>query len=110
MSFGKALSYGLLVTLLASVIYSVSWMIYSETMAPDFMEKMGAMYIEQAQESGASEAEIAAIQEQMTTWSEYYKNPFIKFGMTMMEPLPLGIILSLIASLIFRKKGLAEDL
>ena len=40
----------------------------------------------------------------MKSLSEMYKNPFIRFGMTLMEIFPLGLAVALISAGILRKK------
>ena len=37
-------------------------------------------------------------------YKEMYKNPVIRFGMTLMEIAPVGIIMSLIPAALLRKK------
>jgi hypothetical protein len=40
----------------------------------------------------------------MEEFNEQYKNPFIRFGVTLMEILPVGIIITLISAALLRRK------
>ena len=103
-SFGKAFQLGILVTLVASMIYVVGWMLLSDLMAPDFMEKYADFTIRSLEEKGASSEEIAETRATAARYMELYKNPLIKFGMTFMEVFPVGLIVTIISSLILCKK------
>ncbi len=109
LSFGKAFVMGLAITGLASAIYALGWMLYLEVSGYDFMADYANAMLAQAEAAGQSAAEISAMQADMAQWVELYKNPLVRFGMTFMEPLPVGIVVSLIASFVFKKKGLAES-
>jgi hypothetical protein len=99
-SFGKALGTGLLIGLAACLVYTVGWMIIQSIMMPDFYEKYLATMVEQMRASGAKESEIAETQQMFA----FAKNPVGKFLMTMMEPLPVALFVSLITALILKKK------
>ena len=103
-SFGKALSIGLLITLIASIIYSLSWEVCYNTVAKDFMNVYSDHSLNELKASGASVQEIEKKQADMASMAEMYKNPLIRFPMTMLELLPVGILISLICALILKKK------
>ena len=86
--FGKALSIGLLIALMTSVFYAATWMYISES-NPEIVEEIMSSYAD-AQLADATEKEKA----EMAEWMELYKNPFIKFGISMMEILWVGVGLS----------------
>lgn len=104
-SFGQALKAGLLITLIASVIYAVSWDIYYRVAASDFTEKYTAHYIEKMEEEGASEEEISSMRNEMAKFSEMYENTIFRFGFTLLEILPVGLAITLLSAAIMRKKG-----
>lgn len=105
-SFGKGVQIGLLITLIASVMYAGSWEIALKTQPKlgNFMEDYTAKYLEKMKAQGASEAEAQKQAEEMAVWKERYKNPLIRFGITMMEILPVGIIITLLSAAILRKR------
>lgn len=103
-SFGKALSIGLLITLIAAVIYALAWEISLKTVAKDFVDTWSEYYLNQAIEGGADENRIAEVKKEMDDFRVMYANPIIRFPMTMMEILPVGILLSLLSALLLKKK------
>ncbi len=55
---------------------------------------------------GKSDAEVAQAQAEMAQFMEQYKNFFVRFGVTLMEILPVGIIVTLVSAALLRKKEL----
>jgi hypothetical protein len=96
-TFGKALVVGLLITLVASLIYAVCWEVIYNTMT-DFVTEMGEKYFEKLRTDGMSQAKI-------DEYAAMYENPFIRFPMTLMEIAPVGILISLISAGLLRMKG-----
>ena len=94
-SFGRGLAMGLLIMLIASVCYSLTWQIGRNTIAPDFNEKYIAHVVDKAKKSGATEAQIAAQKQEISEFMEMYKNPLISFALTCLEPLPVGLLFAL---------------
>ena len=103
-SFGKAFRIGLYITLIASTIYVVTWLVDYYVFIPDFAEKYAASMIDKQRISGASAAEIMATTQQMDSFKEMYKNPVMVVLFTYLEILPVGLLLSLIAALILKRK------
>lgn len=102
-SFGKAFQVGILIAAVASVIYASSWEIYMNMSAGDFMEQYTARYLEQMESEGASLTEIEEMKVSMGEMAEMYKNPIIRFGMTLMEIIPVGLVITLISAFILKK-------
>lgn len=103
-SIGKGFLIGLYITLIAGSIYAIGWDIYYRSTDEQFMQQYSDMVVRDMQKAGKSEAEISTQVEEMKVMAEYYKNPIVRFGFTIMEILPVGIIISLITALILRKK------
>ena len=108
-SFGRALSVGLLIALLGSVCYVVAWEVISHQFMPDFADKYAERAIEKAKSSGASDAQVAEQVRQMAEFKEMYKNPLIKVALTLIEPLPVGIIFALVAAGTLSRKRRQPD-
>ncbi len=104
LSFKEALKIGLGITLVATVIYIVAWMIMSNTIAKDFMAEYFQSSVEQLKASDLSQEEIDAKITEMKNFQELYKNPFVKIGITFMEIFPVGLVISLISAFIFKTK------
>ena len=103
-SFGKAFKIGLLIVLIASTIYVVAWLIAYFFFMPDFIEKYSAHMLEELKASGASQIEIDKQAKEMASFCKMYKNPFFNAMMTYVEILPVGLIVTLISSLILKRK------
>ncbi len=103
-SFGKAFKIGIMIVLIASTIYVIAWLIDYFFFIPDFMEKYSTHMLEELKASGATQLEIDKQVEEMASFSEMYKNPFFNAMMTYMEILPVGLIVTLISSLILKRK------
>jgi Protein of unknown function (DUF4199) len=103
-SFGKAFKIGLLITLIASTIYVLAWVVDYYCFMPDFGEKYATYMLEKLKASGASQAEIAKQTNEMATFTEMYKNPVMVVLFTYIEILPVGLLITLIASLILKRK------
>jgi Protein of unknown function (DUF4199) len=104
--FGKGLQIGLLITLIASLMYAATWEAYYQT-SPDIqahLDKYTEHYINKMKEKGASPAEVEQKVKQMAGMKEMYKNPLLRFGFTLMEILPVGIIIALISAAVLRRK------
>jgi hypothetical protein len=103
-SFWQAVKVGMLITLIASVVYALAWEISYHTVASDFTEKMTQHYLEKMKSEAKNETEVNAAIEQMENFKEWYKNPILRFGITITEILPVGIIITLLSALLLRKK------
>jgi hypothetical protein len=103
-TFSKAFQVGISITLVASAIYVVGWMLISNLMAPDFMDQYAKVMIQSMQDSGASPEEIERTQSQMDSYRKMYENPLLKVGLTFMEVFPVGLLISLLSSLILKKR------
>jgi hypothetical protein len=106
--FGRALAVGSLIALIASVCYVVTWEIYFFNFAPDFMEKMQAHMLEKAVASGESPAAIQARIAEMERFGEMYRNPAINAAITLLEPLPVGLVFALVSAGILSRKRRSE--
>jgi Protein of unknown function (DUF4199) len=104
-SFGKAFKIGIMIVLIASTIYVVAWLIDYFFFIPDFMEKFSAQELDKLKASGASQIEIDKQTKEMGDFARMYKNPLFNAMMTYAEILPVGLIVTLISSLILKRKA-----
>ncbi|HEX3145834.1 MAG TPA: DUF4199 domain-containing protein [Pyrinomonadaceae bacterium] len=107
-SFGRAFSVGILIMLISSACYVVAWeVVYFKVMHEpmhDFIEKYGLHEVDKVRKSGASEQEIQAKLQEMKWMRDHYDNVFFNAALTLLEPLPPGLIMTLISAAILRKK------
>jgi len=105
-SFGKALSIGLLITLIASTMYVAVWMIDYSYFVPNFGEKYQAQVLAEMKASGASADVIQKQAAELAVTMEKYKtSPTFRVMFTYLEIVPVGIVVSLIAALILKHKA-----
>jgi hypothetical protein len=104
-SFGRAFKVGLFITLIASTIYVIVWLVEEHFFFPDFMDKYTANELNKLQASGISATKLASKTKELEQAKEMYKNPALKILMTYMEILPVGLVVTLISSLILRRKS-----
>jgi hypothetical protein len=105
-TFGKALSIGLLVTFIASTVYVVVWMIDFSYFVPDYGEKYQAQALAEMKASGLSAAEIQRKGAEMaSTMAKYKVSPAFRIMFTYLEIVPVGIVISLIAALILKNNS-----
>jgi hypothetical protein len=101
-SFGKGLQIGVLITLVASLVYASAWEVSYRTMSDSYIEKMSQMYFDKLKEKGAKPEELTAAKAQFDL---YQNNVIIRFLISaFMEMFPVGLIISLISAGLLRKK------
>lgn len=105
--FVKGLQVGLLISVVASLIYAGVWEVYYQTneeVRTSFMDKYAEHCVNKMRSEGASEADIDDKLKELTAMREWYKNPFLRFGMTVFELLPVGILITLISAAVLRRR------
>jgi hypothetical protein len=103
-SFKNGLLIGLGIAVISSVCYSLSWMVIYYNFIPTFMEDYATFSIQKLKERGASEVELSKTQAELQQFKDLYKTPLGVFGVTLMEPLPVGILGALVSAFILKKK------
>jgi hypothetical protein len=96
--FGRALAVGLLITLVASVCYVATWQLVYHRLKPDFLDRYAAHAVDKARQAGAAEAQIAATRRDLEELKALYRDPLRNIGMTLLEPLPVGLVFSLVSA------------
>lgn len=108
-SFGKAFQIGLYISLIASTLYVLTWMVITNTSGKDYMTEYYNYTEEKLRESDTSEAEIQVKLDEIKELQEIYKNPLVAIGVTYLEILPIGLLVSLISALILQRKVSEEN-
>jgi hypothetical protein len=105
-SFFKGLQVGILITLISALCYAVSWEIYYPRIGDEFIAKYTEYNLDKMKTTGASAAEIEAARVEGEQFAEMYKKLPIRFAFSIIEILPVGIIVTLISALLLRKREL----
>lgn len=103
-SFGRAFGVGILIALIASVIYVIVWMIFQHFMYPDFYEQYGNKQMEMLQTGGASATELASAKKDLEFMKDVGNKPVLIFFFTLLEPFPVALLGTLISALILKRK------
>ena len=103
-SFGKALQVGLLIMLISSICYVIAWQILYYNFLPDFVDKYANYMIEKSRAAGATPEALAAQREQMKSFKALLDNPLTNAALTILEPLPVGLPVTLVSAAILRRK------
>ena len=104
-TFGRAFSVGILITLISCVFYVASWEVIYFNFMPDFADKYAARTIETMRRKGASDAAIAQTQKKMIELKAMYDNPLMNAAVTFLEPFPVGLIVTLVSAAILRRRA-----
>ena len=104
-SFGRAFACGILITLISTVCYVVMWEILYFNFMPHFMDGYFAAQIHKLQSAGldpvTTAARVAAVQHSQ----QLYQNPLVNMAYTFIEPLPVGVLITLISAAMLRRKA-----
>jgi hypothetical protein len=103
-TFGRAFLIGLAITAIGSLCYVAAWEVMSARYMPDFADKYSARIMAKARADNMPEAELAATQKKLDEFRASYRKPWYRMSMTLLEPLPVGLILSLVASGVLRRR------
>ncbi len=103
-TFGRAFTIGIGITLISCVFYVVTWEIIYFNFLHGFMDSYFAHQIQKIQSSPgtpeAIQAKVAAIRHSQ----QLYENPFVNALYTFIEPFPVGLLITLISAATLRKK------
>lgn len=101
-TFGKAFGLGMLITLIASIIYVCCWELFLTTTEIDFAGQYMSYLEDGMKAEGKSAAEIqTALADTKQMMDNYNNNTPMRMGLTFIEIFPVGLLISLISALIF---------
>jgi hypothetical protein len=103
-TFFKGVQVGILISLISAVCYAVSWEIYYPTGGQEFIQKYTAYHLDKMKNEGASDAEVENARAEGQQFMELYQNFFVRFAFSLMEIMPVGIIVTLVSAALLRKR------
>lgn len=103
-SFGRAFAVGALIMLITSVCYVLSWEVVYFNLMPDFLTDYSNYLVEQMRAAGETQQAIDAKQQEMRDFKKLYDNPLLNPLITLTEPVPVGLLITFISSLVLRRK------
>lgn len=107
--FGRAMAVGMLIVLVASVIYVATWQLVYFQLAPGYGAQMQAHMMERAQAGGGTPQELARKVAEVQRFWQMYQNPAFNAAVTFLEPLPVGLVFALVTAGVLsrRRRGTA---
>lgn len=102
--FGRAFVVGSLIALVASLCYVVTWEVIYFNVGDEFTAKYQAHMIEKARAKGESDEAIAAKRAEMEKFAEMYNNLAFNAAITFLEPLPVGLLFTLVSAAILSRR------
>ena len=107
-SFGRAFVCGILITLVTTACYVAMWEILYFNFMPHFMDSYFAAQVHKVQSAGLDSATTAAKVAAIQHSQQLYQNPLVNMAYTFMEPLPVGLLITLISAAVLRRGARAQ--
>ena len=106
--FREAFVAGLYVSLISALFYACAWEVYYNTRGRNFVEVYTTMQVKQMEKDKKPVTEIEKRKQEMKKWGDDYRKFPVRFITTIGEVLPVGIVVSLIAAAILKRKNEEE--
>lgn len=103
-TFGQGFKVGILIALVASVMYVIWWEIYMHFFMSDFAAQYASKTMAAAKAAGATEEELAKKLEETTEAQEMYGKFYFRVLITFSEIFPIGLLLSLVSAALLKRK------
>jgi hypothetical protein len=103
-TFVKGLQVGILISLISALCYAVSWELYYPSVGDEFMQKYTTYTLDSMKNDGASDAEIGTARVEAEQFMEMYKKFPVRFAFSLIEILPVGIIVTFISAALLRRR------
>jgi hypothetical protein len=102
--FGRAFAVGALIAFVSSLCYVATWEVIFFKFQPDFMDRFTAHAIDEVKASGASPTVVEQKTAELKHQAELYKNPLVNVAFTLIEPLPVGLVIALVSAGILSRR------
>src|ERR1044071_9312342 len=103
--FGRAFAIGALIAVISAACYTATWEVIYFNFEHDFMTKYQAREIDAMKAKGLAQAEIDKRAADLKRYAQMYENPAVNAAMTIIEPLPVGLLIALVsAGVLSRRK------
>jgi hypothetical protein len=103
-TFGRAFAAGALMMLISCVCYVAMWEALAATVERNFAHEYAASMVKRAQNSGIQGAALEARIAKAHKFEVMYSNPLYRMSMTLLEPLPVGLVMALVTAGILHRK------
>jgi hypothetical protein len=103
-SFWQATKIGLAIAAIAAILYAGVWEVYYSFKGQQYIDFYMSHYVEDLKADGLSEPEIEKERIEMDQNFEAYKSIYVRIPVTLMEILPVGIIVTLISAALLKRR------
>ena len=107
LGFWPAFGIGVGISLVASVIYVVSWEALQAFTGMDFAGEYSSALLEAERAKGSSAEALAKMAADFEGFKVQYADPMFRLPMTFMEIFPVGVLVSLIAAALLRRRSVS---
>ena len=102
--FGRAFAAGVLMMLISCGCYVAMWEMLVATVEKNFAHDYAASMSRRAEKSGLQGVALEARMAEIRKFEVTYSNPVYRMGMTLLEPLPVGIVMALVTAGVLRRR------
>jgi hypothetical protein len=106
--FGRALAVGALIALVASTCYVAAWEVIYFKVAPEHREQFHARMVERARTGGGTPEQVQARVAETQEFMKMYQDPAINAAITLLEPLPVGLVFALVSAGVLSRRRRME--
>ena len=107
--FGRAFSVGVLIGAVASLCYVATWQVVYFNFQHDYLKKYQAYTLEKARAEGETEEAIALKKAELEKFEKMYQNPVINAAFTILEPLPVALVIALVSAGVLSRRRVKLD-
>ena len=104
LSFGEGLKLGTLITLFPSIAFGLFALIEVNVLDPDFNDKYYAHYVQKVRASTPPD-QLQETLQKLESEKEMFESPFMQFGIMFMTVFLIGIVITVISSLILQRSN-----
>ena len=100
--FWPALGLGLGISLVASILYMLTWEATLALTKMDYIGEYAKVMVSEQRAKGVSAEALAAFIAEMAQFKQQYANPLFRLPMTFVEIFPVGLLVSLVSAGLLR--------
>ena len=104
LTFGRAFTVGILITLISCVCYVMTWEVIYFKIIPRFGEEYAAYMVDYVRASGASPSVIDATVRDAQRFKAMQDNLLMNAATTFAEPFPIGLVMTAVSAGVLRRK------
>src|SRR4051794_8598714 len=96
--FGRAFAVGALIVAVSSLCYVATWQLIYYKLSPEMATRLESGAVEQARAQGGTPAQVEARVAETHRFWKMYRNPVVNAAFTLIEPLPVGLVIALVSA------------